>query len=399
MLQFATNAGLLAQKLLFQLQIRYSKRFMRPVEDFFDRTGIRRGNALLIYRTMPFHLHPSHSSFNFHQSMIQSRLIASALDKLGYRVDVIDHTGDIKAPLSSYDVVISHKSDTIPDNPVFASAIKIYLASGTEHKTHNIRQQQRLDEFQKRMGSQEVELTWDREYMPWAERADAIFCFGNEYVAAPWRTRFGCTVLPFQNTAIHQLPSLRRQWVSESKHFLFLGSRQQLAKGLDLLLEAFANRPDLHLHVCGHYLKDEGFCRVYGKHLFKTDNIHSHGWVDVTSAAFLKVASKCAFTISATCAEGSPGSITNAMKLGMIPILPREAGLDGGEGVIIMEDLSIAGIVSLIERCSIESQENLRQLSQEARHRAERDFTESAFETRWIQMLQEALGDLPGNQT
>lgn len=327
--------------------------------------------------------------------MIQSRLIASALDQSGYRVDIIDHTVDIQAPQSSYDVVVCHKSDADPDNPMFAGATKIYLASGTEHKTHNVRQQKRLDDFRNRMGDLEVELTWDKEEMPWAEHADAIFCFGNEEVASTWRKRFGGTVLPFQNTAIHQLPKLRRQWSEDSKHFLFLGSRQQLAKGLDLLLEAFAGHPELHLHVCGHYLKDVGFCKVYDKLLFHTRNIHSHGWVDVTSPSFLEVASKCAFTISATCAEGSPGSITNAMKLGMIPILPKEAGLDGGEGVILMEDLSIKGIRAMIEECSAKEPGELRLLSEEATLRAERDFTESAFEARWMQMLRQVIPASP----
>jgi hypothetical protein len=392
MLKLIKTARLFGQKLLFQLQIRYnSKRFLKPVENFYQRTGPGRGNALLIYRAMPFHLPPSHPSFNFHQSMIQSRLIASALDQLGYRVDIIDHTGDMMAPLTSYDVVVCHKSDADPETPTFANAIKIYLASGTEHKTHNVRQQQRLEDFRKRMGELEVELTWDKEDMPWAGKADAIFCFGNEQVAATWRKRFGGNVLPFQNTAIHQLPELRRQWTEESKHFLFLGSRQQLAKGLDLLLEAFAGCPELHLHVCGHYLKDVGFCKAYDKLLFNTENIHTHGWVDVTSPSFLELASKCAFTISATCAEGSPGSITNAMKLGMIPILPKEAGVDGGEGVILMENLSIEGISIMIAECSAKQPEELRHLSGLSTLRAERDFTESAFEARWIQMLQEVI--------
>ena len=399
MLKLLKNTRVLGKKLLFQLQIRYNpQRYLKPVENFYLRTGTGRGNALLIYRAMPFHLPTSHPSFNFHQSMIQSRLIASALDQSGYRVDIIDHTRDIRAPRSSYDVVVCHKSDADPDNPIFAGATKIYLASGTEHKTHNVRQQQRLEDFHNRKGDLEVELTWDKEDMPWAEKADAIFCFGNEEVAATWRSRFGGTVLPFQNTAIHQLPNIRRQWNDESKHFLFLGSRQQLAKGLDLLLEAFAGQPELHLHVCGHYHKDVGFCKAYEKLLFNSVNIHSHGWVDVTSPAFLEVASKCAFTISATCAEGSPGSITNAMKLGMIPILPKEAGVDGGEGVIIMEDLSIKGISYTIAGCSAKQPDDLRLLSDQATQRAERDFTESAFEARWIQMLREVIPAFTGNR-
>jgi hypothetical protein len=82
----------------------------------------------------------------------------------------------------------------------------------------------------------------------------------------------------------------------------------------------------------------------------------------------------------------------------MIPILPREAGVDGGEGVVLMEDLSIEGIGAMIEECSNKEPEELRRLSQQATQRAERDFTESAFEARWIQMLREVIPASTGNR-
>jgi hypothetical protein len=97
------------------------------------------------------------------------------------------------------------------------------------------------------------------------------------------------------------------------------------------------------------------------------------------------------FTISASCAEGSPGSITNAMKLGIIPILAREAGINGDDGVIIMNDLSIEGIKYMIRKCSTETPERLSKLSLEATQRAERDFTESAFKKRWIEMIEDVV--------
>jgi glycosyltransferase involved in cell wall biosynthesis len=340
---------------------------------------------------MPFHLNPEHPAFFFHQSMIQSRLIASALDHVGYRVDVVDHTRQNDIPHKSYGIVISHNSTINPNHPSFEKSTKIYLASGTEHKIHNERQTKRLNDFTSRKGQHDIELIWDIEEMAFTDGADAIFCFGNDAVADTWRTRFTCPVFAFHNTALREINYLRNNLRTDSKHFLFLGSRQQLAKGLDLLLESFFETPDLHLHICGHYLKDRGFCRAYEKILFNSRNIHSHGWVDVTSRRFKEIASKCMFTISASCAEGSPGSITNAMKLGIIPILAREAGINGDDGVIIMNDLSIEGIKYMIRKCSTETPERLSKLSLEATQRAERDFTESAFKKRWIEMIEDVV--------
>jgi glycosyltransferase involved in cell wall biosynthesis len=394
------EAKIFGQKVVFKLRTKLDPGgFLGPVEDCFQRGAAGRGNALLVYRALPFHLAPSHPAFNFHQSMIQSRLIAEALDHLGFRVDVVDHSKPAAPPRASYDLVVCHDSEADPDLPQFAGARKVYLASGTEHRTHNSRQKLRLEEFESRMGRHDIELIWDSEDMRWTEKADAIFCFGNDAVAATWRARFGCPVRPFQNTALKQLSNLPRQSPSGARHFLFLGSRQQLAKGLDLLLEAFGESPELHLHVCGHHLKDRGFRKAYHELLFQRENIHSHGWVDVTSRRFLKIAAQCAFTISATCAEGSPGSITNAMRLGMIPLLPVEAGLDEGNGVVLLHDLSIAGIKSTIGHWAAESPETLRRLSDEACQRAEREFTEAAFKQRWIEMLAGLLDESPAVAT
>jgi glycosyltransferase involved in cell wall biosynthesis len=365
-------------------------KFNAPVFDYYHRGESHLRRALILYRALPFHLASNHPVYSYHQSMIQSKLIAESLDHLSFRVDVADfHSGF--EPRTDYDLVICHNSSEDPTKKEYRGAKKIYLATGTEHRTHNLRQQSRLEAFEKRQGHHDILLQWDEETMPWTEKADAIFCFGNEAVAETWRERFGDPVMPFENTSLKTLPDLKRNWNEEKKHFLFLGSAQQLAKGLDLLLEAFSQCPDLHLHVCGHYLKDKAFCKVYEKILFDSPNIHSHGWVDVTSDKFFKMAANCAFTISSSCAEGSPGSITNCMRLGMIPLLSREAGISAGNGVVLLADLSIPGIIASITTISGADRDRLKDLSDSATQRARSDFSESAFRSRWIDMISNVL--------
>lgn len=376
---------------LYALQMKFqAEKFSSPVTDYFKKEESFSRRAILLYRTMPFHLGTDHPVYNYHQSMIQSKLIAEALDHLGYIVDVANFHTPLE-PSVPYDLVISHNGAEDHHKRAYRNAKKIYLATGTEHRTHNQRQQSRLNAFEARLGRHNVALQWDEENMPWVENADAIFCFGNEAVAETWRRRFGDPVLPFENTSLKTLPDLGRQWNEEKKHFLFLGSAQQLAKGLDLLLEAFGQCPDLHLHVCGHFLKDPVFCEAYRKLLFETSNIHSHGWVDVTNQKFYKLAASCAFTISASCAEGSPGSITNCMRLGLIPLLSREAGVTEGNGVKILTDLSVPGIVASIRSHSTTGSDQLEQMSVSATRRALSDFSETAFKTRWIEMLSSVI--------
>lgn len=381
----------LIQKCIFKIKIYFNPdAYHLPIKDYFQRGETLQKNALLIYRTMPFHLSPSHPVYRSHQNMIQSRWIAEVLDQMGFTVDVLEYSEPTVSIRDSYNLVISHNCVVDPKQTFVKDSTKIYLAAGTEHREHNLRQQQRLEAFERRRGHHAVDLHWDVEEMPWTEDADAIFCFGNDTIASTWRKRFRCPVYAFQNTAVNELDSILSQRNPKGEHFLFLGSQQQLAKGLDLLLEAFAECPQLHLHICGHYLKDIGFCRAY-RDLFQKSNIHSHGWVDITGRRFHKIAEKCAFTISASCSEGSPGSITNAMRLGMIPLVSPECGLGENEGVILMRDLSVSGIATMIQQCAAMDTEELQTLSEIGVARARRDFTESAFKQRWHQMLTKVI--------
>jgi glycosyltransferase involved in cell wall biosynthesis len=385
----------LARKALFFFQTKMRPgRYLEPVVDYYGRGKNNRGNALLIYRTMPFHLEASHPAFNFHQSMIQSILIAKALDNKGFKVDITDHSRTEPPPAGSYDLVISHNCSEIPSKSPYKDARKIYLASGTEHRTHNLRQKQRIQAFEGRRGKHDVELVWDGEEMPWTDSADAIFCFGNERIADTWRSRFSCPVLPFQNTAIRELRPLKRNWADARNHFLFLGSRQQLAKGLDILLETFARMPELHLHVCGHFRRDKVFCEIYKKELFYTSNIHAYGWVNVTGTKFKSLASRCGFTISATCAEGSPGSITNAMMMGMIPILPSEAGIDEGNGVLPFDNVLGPDLDTVLRNYASLSEIELEKTSNLAVSRAKAEFTDESFLRCWEGMISKIVEDI-----
>lgn len=376
------------RKLKFKLEQRFTPdRFKQPVIDCFSSGNKLSKRALLVYRTLPFYLEASHPVLKFHQNIRQSKIIAEVLDKLGFSVDVVDIEDDRFTPTIDYDLIISHRSTEPKLEELSQLTKKVYLATGTETKIHNERQRQRVKAFEGRRGKHDIELVWDEEQMPWPDKADAIFCFGNEKIAETWRSRFTCPVFPFQNTALPELEPLIRNWDSARKHFLFLGSRQQLAKGLDILLETFSRLPDLHLHVFGHFRRDKRFCQVYGKELWHTDNIHSYGWIDVTGYKFRSIARKCAFTISATCAEGSPGSITNAMKLGLIPILPDEAGIDNGRGVLPCHDLLSNDFPSILSAYASLDECELRKLSSQGVARSNSELSEEAFRSRWLEMI------------
>ena len=386
-----TDAADLYSRMLLGLKVRlFSDYYHSSISDYFKKADQYKYRTLLVYRSLPFLVPTTHPVFRCHQSMDQALIIARILDEMGFVVDVADYTQKALSSRYNYDLVVSHNCFLDPSAEPWRRAQKIYLASGTEHSAHNARQRSRLGNLEARVGRRNVELIWDAEEMPWAENADAIFCFGNDEVAETWRRRFGCPVLSFQNTASESLREAHRDWYRARKEFLFLGSRQQLAKGLDLLIDAFTDCPELNLHICGHYRRDVGFCKIYSQAM-RLPNIHSHGWIDMGSRKMNQLATRCGFAVSATCAEGSPGSITNMMKTGMVAILPVEAGLNFGQGVLPLGTSSITEIRDAVRKFADMPPEALEAVSVEALARAAKDFSIQTFSARWRTMLKSTL--------
>ncbi len=102
-------------------------------------------------------------------------------------------------------------------------------------------------------------------------------------------------------------------------------------KGLDLVLDAFADMPDLELTVCGRPEKEDDFYRLYHRELRELPNIRHAGWMDMTSPAFVEIARTHAAIIYPSSAEGGAGSVLHAMHAGMVPITTWESSVDLGD--------------------------------------------------------------------
>ena len=126
----------------------------------------------------------------------------------------------------------------------------------------------------------------------------------------------------------------------KANNFMFLGSAGQVHKGLDLLLEVFAEKcKNCNLYVCSSFENESDFCKAYKYELYNTSNIHPIGFVDIKSDKFKEIAEKCAYMIMPSCSEANAGSVLTAMSAGIIPIVSRECGFEDDE-VIHLKDCS-----------------------------------------------------------
>jgi len=387
----AMNKIILFLKKLFLVatMVVMRKQWLRPVMNVGggELKGSKK-SALLIYLSTPFHLRPKHPLFWLHQNQRQCLIIAEILQNLGYIVDVADITDRNFTPRKTYDLVISHRvNHTGLEKAIGPKTIKIYLASGTNHRVRNRRVQKRLQDLRARRGCKLSPIVQDEEYMPYLHIADELIGFGNKRVMETWRQNFSGMSYPFNNYGIFNRTNIKRNFKEARNNFLFFGSRQQVAKGLDLLLEVFSKLPNHNLHVCSAYAAEKDFCNCYKEELFRTENIHAHGFVDIRGSVFRELLNICAFVIHPSASEGSPGSVIHAVSAGLVPILSKESGVDVDGFGFLLKDARLNTISKTVQKLATLKTADLLRLSARARKAGRTHFSETAFRKRLTQIL------------
>jgi len=144
---------------------------------------------------------------------------------------------------------------------------------------------------------------------------------------------------------------------------MWLGSSGTVHKGLDLVLEAFSLMPDYHLYVCGLIDSESDFSEEYQNELYHTQNIHTIGWIDVSSQEFLTIVKQCVGLIYPSCSEGQSGSVVQSLHAGLIPIVSYQSGVTvDGFGIILMQ-CTIDEIQEAISSLSSLSAEKLQEMA------------------------------------
>jgi glycosyltransferase involved in cell wall biosynthesis len=335
--------------------------------------------ALLSYITGPFKLStddPSNSQFSYTGI---ARSIVRVLNELGYVVDVVEWLDTVFVPKKKYDLFIGHGGcnfENIARN-LPSHVIKIYFSTGIYWQEFNPREEERFRWLEKRRG---IRLPYDRwiqyseEYAN--ESADGIICLGNQ-VAKDSYSKFPL-VINLNNAAYHddRYDRTKKDFASGRDKFLFFSGWGNVHKGLDLLLEAFA-QVDAHLYICQAISPD--FHKVYRQELEDFPNIHLMGHVPIRSPEFYELVDRCNFVILPSCAEGQPGSVVDCMHQGLIPVVSRESNIDTGDYGITLPNCSINEIVKAVNYLSQQSPDRCDKMSRQVRKVALTDFSESTF--------------------
>jgi glycosyltransferase involved in cell wall biosynthesis len=365
-----------------------------PEVRLFPEKGVdrREGTVALSYLSWPFKEGWDIPKAYGHTNAFEAVAIAQAYLKQGFCVEVSSYDNHHYLPPKDTCIAIDlHHQLTrwAPSLPLHC--LKILHATGAHWLTSNRAELDRLAAILERQG---VALLPRRQVAPSfaAEIADAITILGNEFTQDSFAfAQKPMYRIPISSAFQFPYPQGRKMGIAK-KNFLWLGSLGMVHKGLDLVLEAFAQLPELRLTVCGSTEKEDDFYQCYRQELKATTNIQYLGWCDLASPQFQKIAHEHAAIIYPSCSEGGGGSVIHAMHAGLIPICTREASVDLCDfGMLIRE-----GSVEAVKEAAL-TFASLSEGEVEARARASYDYvnathTRPAFQYHYQQVINTILG-------
>jgi len=293
--------------------------------------------ALLYYKTEPF-IFPERLDIYEHTNLWEITEIVRVLNTFGFVVDVVDRSASAFQPTDQYDLYIGlgagHSGKYFAKYAeAMPRAVKVLLAAGPEPRLSNRLVQEQYDRFNARHGAQvpAMRLTEGIDFEAFTKYADYFLAIGeaDQFCARSYAQlgKLVLTYLPGVSPRIRFLDN----WVRSRsrKKFLCFAGNGLICKGVDVVVEAFLEMPELDLHICGPDT-EPSFFDVLGARIKNSRNVRFEGFVKVGGARFEELMSECAFVIFASSSEGCATSVATVMKGGLVPILTEEVGIGLG---------------------------------------------------------------------
>jgi len=366
----------ITQNILQRSRSIYTNYFVKNYTSIISRES---PNALISYLPIPLRLSLNSKEMFKHQNRREAIEIVNVFLELGYNVDVVHYNKKAFLPSRKYDIIFGLEPNFetfIRRNP---KALKIYYATGAYWKYQNARIIDRVAEVNKRRrGSiRPARLVTPHQS---AELADYIIQIGSTFTVSTYPPEIQAKVQLIRQSSFEFLDATleNKDYLSARRKFLWFGGKGAILKGLDLLLEAFVVRSDLELYIAGSPEKD--FINEYYNELYRTSNIHYLGWLDLRSAFVQEMARSCGFIILPSASEGIPGSVISMMRLGLVPVVSRQAAFDGIENFgVLIPNLTVSDVLAIVEEVSRFDEDALYKRACLSQHFAKENFTLETF--------------------
>lgn len=354
-----------------------------------------KGRVLLSHRLEAFlfdsakpisHDHP----YYWHSGVWEFTEMARSFLELGYAVDIINYQNDKFLPRDRYAIFLDSRHNMQRLAPLLPKeCLKILHIDAAHTIFMNAAESQRLLALQQRRG-----VTLRPQRFEWPnlgiEYADCATILGNRFTAETFAYA-GKPIyrVPISNAFLY--PWLKRDFEACRKHFMWLGSRGLVHKGLDLVLEAFAGMPDFELTVCGPVSEERDFEDAYKRELYDLANIHTIGWIDLGSPKFLNIIGNCLSLVYPSCSEGGGGSVITALAGGLIPVLTYESSVDVHDFGIILSGATVNDIRRTVRDLAGRSPVELETMARKGWQYVRDHHSRDSFITEWRRALKTML--------
>jgi hypothetical protein len=297
---------------------------------------------------------PKDDPLTGHSNRWESREIVGLLERMDLCVDVIDWTDSQFQPRKEYLAVIDIYANLQRLAPHLSKSTRLLLhATGSDASFNAEAERQRTLEFERRTG---LPYSPKRIHNPihFSRSLEIAHCcslLGNEQILMtfPEEYRKKISLIPVTGSILARHRTPKEMAALITREFLWFFGPGAVHKGLDLVLEVFARRRELVLHVAGLAHEEPDFMAAYGRKM-SAPNIRVHGWIDPASSKFAELFKNVFCFIAPSCAEGTSTAAITCLQFGFLPIISRACGvtLPPNAG-IILETLSEAAIERAID--------------------------------------------------
>lgn len=347
-----------------------------------------RGRVLLSYLNFAPHFEERQKG---HTSFWECRQIAYTWRDLGFSVDVIAYSNARFEPRHAYDVCIDIHDNLERLAPLLPPrCLKILHATGAHWIYQNAAEYARLLALQERRG---VTLI-PRRIVPASlgiQTCDCATYVGNDFTASTFAfAAKPMTRIPLSTHYRADFPH-DKDWNAARSRFLWMASTGAVLRGLDVVLEAFASLPHLHLDVCGDVAAETDFFAAYQRELAQLPNVSYHGLVSLESPLFERVSKGCGAMIYPSASEGCSGSVIAAAHAALVPVVPVSSGVDLGEAVWALPAISVEAVSEALATVSSWSPTEIERRARRVWERVNAQHTREIFAARYREFAQTVL--------
>ena len=321
----------------------------RLIPQIINNVGKTKYNrrALLSYSTRHFLF----KKYGYHPSYLESRLICSELNKMGFNVDVINNTCEKNLDFKKYDLILG-EGVPLYNSLKYSMCSRIYYATGSHPSHCSAGSRKRLRDFYDRTGflADKSIRTFDPRWGIAADLTREKIVIGNDHTASTFR---GSTNANHRINTIYptiQMPRMAKNIDTMNNDFLFIGSYSLLHKGLDLYVGAARKFPHCNFRVLARTAEESHFVNK----LDLPQNVTLDGFYPTDSPEFLRILQQCCYVVMPSISEGMATSVLTGIIGGkLLPIITKECGIDMTDNVVPIAEHTVESLEKSIS-CALQ---------------------------------------------